>query len=148
MYTGLLHLHSFLRYAVLFFLLLAVIKSFSGWLGKKPYTAADNKLSLITIIVVHVQLLVGLGLYFISPLVQTGNMAEAMKDKVFRFFTVEHSAMMLAAVVLITVGRSLSKRAANDLAKHKKTAFFFLIGLIIILLAIPWPFSSVARGWF
>jgi hypothetical protein len=56
--------------------------------------------------------------------------------------------MMLVAVVLITIGRSSSKKAVDAVKKHKRIALFFLIGLIIILAAIPWPFSRVPRPWF
>jgi hypothetical protein len=131
-------------------LIVAIIKAFDGWLNKKEYTGTDNKLSLITLIVVHTQFLVGLVIYFISPLVQRAlsDMGAAMKETTLRFWAVEHIAMMLVAVVLITIGRSSSKKAVDAVIKHKRIALFFLIGLIIILAAIPWPFSRVPRPWF
>ena len=150
MYTGLLHLHSALRYLVLIMLVVAIIKALDGWLNKKAYTAADNKISLVTLILTHTQFLVGLVLYFVSPLVQRAlaDMGAAMKETTLRFWAVEHIAMMLAGVILITVGRSSSKKAIDAIVKHKRIAIFFLIGLIIILAAIPWPFSRVPRPWF
>ena len=72
MYTGMLHLHNLLRYAVVILLVIAVIKGFLGWFGKKEYTKTDNKISLFLLISAHTQLLIGLILYFISPIVQTG----------------------------------------------------------------------------
>jgi hypothetical protein len=131
-------------------LIVAIIKAFDGWLNKKEYTGTDNKLSLITLIVVHTQFLVGLILYFISPLIQRAlsDMGAAMKETTLRFWAIEHIAMMLVAVVLITIGRSSSKKAVDAVKKHKRIALFFLIGLIIILAAIPWPFSRVPRPWF
>lgn len=150
MYTGLLHLHSTLRYIVLIMLIVAIFKAFDGWLNKKAYTSADNKLNLFTLIATHTQFLIGLILYFISPLVQRAlsDMGTAMKETTLRFWAVEHIAMMLVAVVLITIGRSSSKKAVDAVKKHKRVALFFLIGLIIILAAIPWPFSRVPRPWF
>jgi NADH:ubiquinone oxidoreductase subunit 2 (subunit N) len=73
-----------------------------------------------------------------------------MKNNVFRFFTVEHSLMMLIAIVLITVGHSKAKKATTDEKKFKTLAIFFTLALIIILAAIPWPFREVGmgRGWF
>ena len=150
MYTGLLHLHSALRYIVLIMLIVAIIKAFDGWLNKKLYTSADNKLSLFTLIATHTQFLIGLILYFISPLVERAlsDMGAAMKETTLRFWAVEHISMMLVAVVLITIGRSSSKKVVDAVKKHKRIALFFLIGLIIILAAIPWPFNRVPRPWF
>lgn len=149
MLTGLLHTHSLLRYILLILLLITIVQSLSGWLGKKAYTPTNRKLTLFTMIFTHTQLLVGLVLYFISPTVQVGlsNMGAAMKDASLRFWTVEHIAMMLIAVVLITIGNIRSKKASSDEAKHKQVAIFFLLALIVIFMAIPWPWSAIARGW-
>ncbi len=149
MLTGLLHTHGLLRYIILILLLITIVQSLSGWLGKKTYTPTHRKLTLFTMIFTHTQLLVGLILYFISPTVQVGlaNMGEAMKDASLRFWTIEHMAMMLIAVVLITLGNIRSKKAATDEAKHKQVAIFFILALLIIFAAIPWPWSAVARGW-
>lgn len=148
MYIGLLHFHSFWRYVVLLLLVIAVVKSISGWVGKRTYASSDNKLSLFATISLHIQLLMGLFLYFISPYVKFSDFGSVMKNTHDRFWTVEHTILMLAAVVLITIGRLLSKKVAADIARHKKTAIYFTIGLLLILLAIPWPFSNISRPWF
>ncbi len=149
MLTGILHIHSILRYILLIFILLSIYKSFSGWFGKKQYLPGDKKVALFTLISAHLQLVVGLILYFISPTVKVGmaNMGAAMKDPALRFWSVEHICMMLIAIILITVGYSTAKRAKNDETKHKRVAIFFLLALVVIFLAIPWPWSAVARGW-
>ena len=149
MLTGLLHIHSLLRYILLILLLLSIFKSFSGWMGKKQYLPGDKKAALFTLIAAHLQLVLGLVLYFISDNVKVGlsNMGEAMKNPMLRFWTVEHIGMMLLAIILITLGYSLAKRGKDDEAKHKRIAIFFLLALIVIFLAIPWPWSAVARGW-
>lgn len=151
MYKGILDLHSLLRYVVLALLLFSIIRAFSGWLGKQAFTPAHKKSVTFTVISAHIQLLTGIVLYFISDMVTVArsNMGEAMKDKVLRFWSVEHLSMMIIAIALITVGSSLSKKAADDTGKHKKIALFFTIALIIILASIPWPFMQVGtgRGW-
>ena len=148
MYTGLLHFHSFWRYIVLLLLVIAVVKSISGWLGKRTFASSDNKISLFTTISIHIQLLMGLSLYFISPYVKFSDFGSVMKNTHDRFWTVEHTILRLVAVVLITIGRLSSKKAATDIARHKKIAIYFTIGLLLILLAIPWPFSNISRPWF
>ena len=150
MYTGLLHLHSALRYVVLILLIIAVIRALIGWRGSKPFKSSDKKLYLFTLIFTHIQLLIGLVLYFISPIVDQAyaDFGAAMKNSVLRFWAVEHFTVMLVAIILITIGYSSSKKAVEDTKKHMRIGLFYLIGLILILISIPWPFSSVARPWF
>jgi hypothetical protein len=128
------------------------VKAWQGMKGNKTFTAGDRKLVLMTVITAHVQLLVGLLLYMSSPIVNSAlqDMGAAMKDKALRFWAVEHISVMIIAVILITIGNALSKRAATDAAKFKKLFTFFLIGLLIILVTVPWPFQEMHawRGWF
>lgn len=150
MYIGLLHLHSALRYVVVILLIVAILKAFAGWFGNKSYTEGDRKLALFTMISVHLQLVIGLILYFISPVVQSAlaDMGAAMKDTQLRFWAVEHIATNIIGIILITIGYSTAKRASTDKAKFTRTAIFYLIGFILIMSAIPWPWSRVDRGWF
>ncbi len=150
MYTGLLHLHSALRYIVLILLIAAIVQAFAGWFGNKTFTASDKKLALFTLISVHIQLLIGIILYFISPVVQSAlaDMGAAMRDTQLRFWAVEHIATNIIAIALITIGYSSAKRAYQDKAKFTRIALFYLIGFVLIMSAIPWPFNRVARGWF
>lgn len=149
MLTGLLHTHSLLRYILLALILISIFRSFSGWFGKKQYLPGDKKVALFTLIAAHLQLVLGLVLYFVSPMVQAGlsDMGFAMKDPGLRFWAVEHISMMIIAIILITVGYSTAKRGKDDEAKHKKIAIFYLLALIVIFMAIPWPWSAIARGW-
>ncbi|KAA3650262.1 MAG: cytochrome B [Bacteroidetes bacterium] len=152
MFTGLLHLHNLLRYAIVILLVIALIKSFAGWFGKKEYTAADNKISLFLLISAHLQLLIGLGLYFISPVVKEAmtDMGAAMKDAVLRFWATEHLSAMILGIILITLGRIMGKKGKNDTAKFRRQAIYFLLATVLIFSAIPWPWAEmgIARPWF
>ncbi len=146
MFTGLLHIHSLFRYLILIFLLIAIYKAFTGWLGKKPFTKSNKTMNLMSLIFAHSQLLFGIWVYAQSPVVQFSNLSNATKE--VRFFTMEHGVMMIIAILLITLGYSLSKKGATDEAKHKRIAIFYLLALILILIAIPWPCGPfVVRGW-
>ncbi|MCI0751129.1 MAG: cytochrome B [Flammeovirgaceae bacterium] len=134
MYQGLLHSHSGLRYIVLILLLAVIVKSTIGWLGKKPFTGIDNKLSLWLLITTHIQFLLGLVLYFQSPWVQFSG--DTMGNSQLRYWTVEHVVAMLIAVVLITIARSTSKRMKEDEARHKRLAIFNEMAFFIILITI------------
>ncbi len=145
MYNGLLYAHSGLRWVVLVLLLAAIFNAFSK---KKngTWTDKDKKITLFAMIFTHIQLLIGLVLYFISPKV---SFTEGfMKETVLRFYAVEHLVTMILAIALITIGYSKSKRATVDTKKFSLVATFYLIGLILILAGIPWPFRIPGAGWF
>ena len=115
-------------------------------MSKRAFAPSDNKINLYLFISAHTQLLVGIILYFVSPFVQFSG--DAMKNSEIRFFTMEHTSMMLVAIVLITMGRIMSKKAPTDAGKFKRLFWFNFIALLVILAAIPWPFGHVARPWF
>ena len=146
MYEGLKHAHSGIRWIFLALLIYAVINAFLKWRGNKNYTEGDRKVGLFTFITSHIQLLLGLVLYFISP--KVGSMsAEVMKNATARFFTVEHITMMLLAIILISIGYSRAKKAVDSGVKFKRTFIFYLIALILVLVAIPWP-PRHGAAWF
>lgn len=151
MQNGLLHLHSALRWLLLAILVYTVVTSIVGWKNKKPYTKGHQKLVFYTVILAHVQLIIGFALYFWGPYAKAlTTMGETMSNSVMRFFAVEHTLGMLIAIVLITIGSARSKKVTNDASRYKLIALFFGIGLLLILLSIPWPFreAGYTRGWF
>jgi uncharacterized membrane protein SirB2 len=133
-YSFLKELHSGFRYIVLILLLLAIIRAWADWLGKKPYSEGQRKLNLFAMISVHTQLLIGIILYFLSPNVKF--ISGMMKDNTFRYWTVEHLTGMIIAIILITIGHSKSKKAALPEGKHKTIAIFYTLGLLIIIATI------------
>ena len=136
MYNTLLGLHSGFRYIVLLLLVLALLLAIIGLFGKKNYTETNRKINLFAMIATHTQLLIGLILYFFSPLVNYGNMGEAMKDTMSRYWTVEHTVMMLFAIILITIGHSRSKKAAQAVNKHRAIALYYGLAILVIVVAI------------
>lgn len=140
LYTGLLHTHSLLRYIVLLLLVVVVVKSLMGWVNKKSYDPIDNKLGLWLMISTHTQLLFGLFLYFLSPLVQFSS--GTMKDALARYWTVEHIFIMLLAVILITLARITSKKLSDDVAKHRRMFILNTVAFLLIVGAI----SMSGRG--
>lgn len=141
MYNGLLHLHNFMRWIILLFLLIALIQAFS----KKP---GLQKTSLWLLIAAHITLLVGLYQYFMGAfgykLIQQNGFGAVMKDSALRFWAVEHITGMLLAIILITIARGKAKR--NN---YSASSWLYIIALILILAVVPWPFRDViARPWF
>lgn len=140
MYNGLLHAHSGLRWVVLVLLIAAIVHAFM----KKDFglNNQNRKLAMFAMISVHIQLLIGLVLYFISPKVQFSS--EVMGQALGRFYTVEHLIGMLLAIAIITIGHSKGKKTES----FKPIAIYYLIGLFLILVSIPWPFRELGAGWF
>jgi len=127
-------------YIVFAILVVSTVKFILGWLGKKEFMPIDKKLATFTVIAVHIQVLIGLGLYFISPLIKSAyqDIGVAMKDASVRFYLVEHMSLMIIGAVLITIGSIKSKKATESQAKFKTLALFFSIGFVLILSRIPW----------
>jgi len=144
MYTGLVHAHSGLRWLALLLLLVSVGVAISKWQGRSGYTDGNRKLYLFTLISVHLQLVIGLLLYFISPKVDFSMMSE----KLYRFYSVEHITGMLIAIVLVTIGYSRSKRATDNVTKQRLIGIFYGLGLLLIIAFIPWPFRNLGAGLF
>jgi cbb3-type cytochrome oxidase subunit 1 len=127
-------------------LIAATFKALIKWRSNAPFTEADRKLNLFTMIVTHVQLVLGMILFFTSSKVVFS--ADTMKDPVGRFFTMEHSVMMLLAIVCITLGYTKSKKAVEENKKFKLTFTYFLIALLLLLAGIPWPFRALGAAWY
>ena len=142
MHPALLHSHSGLRWVLLILLVTTIFSVMGKRNGKVPFTAQDKKLSLFTLIAAHLQALLGLTSYFFSTKVEFS--ANTMSNPTFRFFTMEHTLMMLIAIILITLGYGKAKKGnANGVF------WYYLIALVIILVAIPWPFrADLNGGWF
>ena len=140
MYQLLDTLHSYNRYLMFAALLLVLFRAYSGWMGKKPFEKLDNTGSLVLLILTHTQLLIGLILYgFLSPYTQAAfaDMGAAMKDSTLRYFAVEHIMMMLiAVVVLIQLGRTFSKKATDDVQKHRKLAVYTTAAVLLIIASL------------
>jgi NADH:ubiquinone oxidoreductase subunit 2 (subunit N) len=136
MYPFFQSFHSTWAYFALFLLIIAIINSFAGMSTKREFLPKDRKIALFGLIATHIQLVVGLILYFVSPLGKAalGNMG----DSALRLTSLEHPLINLIAIVLITVGWSKHKRAATSEAKFKSIAIFYVLGLVLILSRIPW----------
>jgi len=134
-------LHSYWAYLAVLLLVLTVINAIIGLIKNKTFTDKDLRISLFTLIVFHIQLILGFIVYYVSPYyerMREMGMGATMKDAVVRLFVVEHPLMMILAIVLITVGFSKHKKQATDKGKFKTLAIFYGIGLLFVLSRIPW----------
>lgn len=143
MYAAFLVVHSLLRWAVLVLAVVVIARGVSGMRSGRAFDATDNKLGAAFLGSVHLQVLLGLALHLgLSPIVSAAMAAggAAMRDKVLRFWMVEHLSMGLLVAVLVTVVRARAKKLPTDVAKHKFVALGTVAALVVMFAMIPWPF--------
>lgn len=142
MYELLLGIHNILRWVVLILGILAIVRGFRGWLGKRAWEKGDRMAGVFFSAGLDTQLLLGLILYFfVSPITQgaLSDLGAAMRaGGDLRFFAVEHITVMVIAAVLAHIGSASVKKAADDTSKHKRAAIWYAITMLVILVAIPW----------
>jgi len=136
MYEFLKEFHSGWAYIALVLLVVAVVNALFGMFSKKEFTARDRKIAIFGLIGTHTQLLIGLILYFVSPLgfASLGQMS----DKALRLTSLEHPLINIIAITLITIGWSKHKKLITSESKFKTFSIFYGIGLLLILSRIPW----------
>ena len=135
------NLHSYLAYIVLLVLLVAVANALIGWLSKKEFRfEKDLRISLFALILSHIQLIVGLIVFFVSTsgLKAIQILGMGGLNAPARLLAVEHPFTNIIAIALITIGWSRHKRKEGDTAKFKSIAVFYGLGLLLILSRIPW----------
>ncbi len=141
MYPTVQMLHSLTAYVVLVLLFVAVLNAVMASIKQSDFSPRDFKLTLWALIATHLQVVLGLVLYFISPLgikSFSSNGAQVMKDATLRLFAVEHISVMLIAAVILTIGYSKQKRTEESAVKFKRISIFYGLALILVLSRIPW----------
>lgn len=148
MYNTLLFLHSWLRWAVLLSLIPSVAIAAFSYFNRLPFTKAHNALRHWTATIAHIQLMAGILVYTQSPIIKYywSHTNEASTDNMF--FSVIHIALMLTAITMITIGSAKAKRKDTSADKFKTMLYWYALGLTLILIAIPWPFSPLAARPF
>jgi hypothetical protein len=138
MYELLQKLHSWWAYLAIAVLIIAVVNAFIGYSSKKNFEAKDLRISLFALIFTHIQLLLGLAVYFVSLKgFKAFGTEGAMKNAELRLTMLEHPLINIIAIVLITIGWSKHKKMEGT-AKFRKILFFYGVGLLLILSRIPW----------
>jgi len=134
-------IHSYWAYIVLIVLILATFNAFFKFFENKEFDPKDFRISLFTLITMHIQLLIGIILYltigYFDTISEVG-MGEVMKDAVLRNKIIEHPTTMIIATALVTIGYSKHKKKLVSKPKFKMLAIFYSLALILVLAKIPW----------
>lgn len=149
--NALIHAHSGLRWVALFLLVFAILNAVKSQASGK-YEKKDKMINLFAMIMLHIQLLIGLILYFMSSKVAfvEGWMSSDVSGGMYRFYGLEHLLGMVVAIAIVTMGRrKAEKKLKGTRDKHRRILISYTIGLLIILAMIPWPFREALRAaWF
>ena len=141
MYSFVLAVHNILRWVVIILAILALVRSYSGWLGKRDWTTTDRKVGVFFASAMDLQLLLGLILYIVlSPTTRTAfsDFGAAMRIADVRFFALEHFLYMIVAVVLVHIGTAMARKATQAVDKHRRAALWFTLAGLALVLGMPW----------
>jgi nitric oxide reductase large subunit len=145
MYNALVHAHSGLRWVALGLLLFAIFNSIKNQTSGR-YEKKDKMINLFAMVFLHIQLLIGLGLFFMNDVSKVSFSEGWMKIPMFRFFGLEHILGMVLAITIVTIGRKKAEKLTGSRDKHRKIMVYYFIGLVLILASIPWPFREALGG--
>lgn len=147
MHRALLTAHSLNRWVVVALLLVALGRGMAGWARARKWSRHDDLTGRLLIVVLDVQLLLGLALYAVSPLVRAGwsDLGAAMDNRVLQFWTIEHAPTMTLAVVIVHIGRVVARRADDDRRRYRVATLSVAGATLLILAGIPWPFLEHGR---
>lgn len=130
LYSFLLFVHSFFRWVVLTGLVYGLFIGIRGWRSRTIFSSTDNRVRHVTATLAHVQLVLGYCLFFTSPRVPWAKI---------------HLVLMTIAIIVITIGSAAAKRRETDISKFRTMTVWFGVALVIIFLAVPWPWSPLAK---
>jgi len=144
-------LHSWNRWAILIFGVAVIVLAIKGLNSGSQYNNTSRKSMFYFILSLHLQLLVGLLLYFVlSPVtsVALNDFGAAMKDGTLRFWAVEHAFVNIIAIAVAQTGSIIVKKRTNDRDKHRLALIWTIIAMVLIISMIPMGMMGVDRPWF
>jgi len=138
--SNILELHSLWALPTLVITLITILKFLYSFILKKEFKTIDFRMALITMIFNHIQLFIGVILYYTSPKFDwwSEGISTVMSNSVYRQLLVEHPTANIIGVLIITMGWSIHKRTNLDSKKILRIGGFYFIGLVLILSRIPW----------
>jgi hypothetical protein len=151
MYSAVLLVHSWLRWAVLLAGVIAAVRGITGWQSGRPWNLSDDRVGQWFVRMLDVQVLLGLILYFVLspfPRLAFQDVGAAMRDSALRFWTVEHTFGMLVGIGIAHVGRARIRKSPNDARRHRLAAITFTLAVLAIIASIPWPGMPNGRPLF
>jgi hypothetical protein len=151
-YNLVLTLHSWTRWAVLIVGIWALFEAYRGWFGKRPWTNRARTAGRLFAATLTIQFVLGV-LFYIIPgtfvSAQLGDFGAVVRNPPLRFFVLEHTVVMFVALSLSHMAGAIAAKAPSAVARYRRSAIFYTLTMLLILISIPWPFlNNIARPWF
>lgn len=152
MYATFLVLHNLTRWLVLLFGFWAIYCLADGWIRRRAWSRADRLAMRWFALIISLQFVFGAVLYLLpGSLVQgalsNAGMATIMKNRMLRFFTLEHPLQMFIAIGISHMANMITRRMSLDRRRFVTGTLLLSLAMLLILAAIPWPFLSHGRPW-
>ncbi len=119
-------LHNIFRWVVILLALFALYRAYTGWLGRKEYTASDRKAGVFFTSALDTQMLLGVILLLFGGL------------SLLQYGWILHIIPMVVGIGIAHVSFVLSRRGSDPLAKQRTAALGYTVAVIVILVSIPW----------
>ena len=133
-YTAVRHTHSLVAIILIIGLLLTIIRAL---ISRNAIDLRTRKIAKKTMIVLHIQFLLGIILFFVSPRGFSSISADVMSNSISRFYIIEHPFSAILAVVLVTIGHAKLKKASDEKGA-KLILIYYTLGLLLVLSRFPW----------
>lgn len=137
MYLILKNIHHYVGMATLVFILLLTVVTFIYYLQERSTSKQIKKISLFSLIITHTQIVLGVILYFSSPIFQNISMKDMMGIPQLRQTYVEHPVSMIIAAILLTIVNIKIKKSSKITFS---TTLMAAISLALVIGMIPKAF--------
>jgi hypothetical protein len=140
MYPVILAAHNIVRWLVLLASVWALYRAYGGWLRGRAWTPADRRAGFLFTTALDLQVLLGLMLAAVSPLIQAAlaTPRAIMSTDTLRFFVAEHIPPMIVAAVVVHITSAVARRAPEDSLRLRRSALGYSLALLMVVLAVPW----------
>lgn len=128
-------LHAIWRWVMLAAGVIVILKALLGALGRQSWTRLDDRLGMIYMMVIDIQFLIGLILWFVGPF-NFRQLSVAMGNPLLRFYLLEHPILSIVALALAHIGRGRSRSAGTDARKHRAAFIFYSLSFLLIVLIV------------
>ncbi len=136
-YDLVIKLHGFISTIFTLIAIIIIVRSIRGWYFKKAYTKLDQNISVLFLVFLYIQLVLGILLYFVLDY-RTGGAAsikEATEQMALRFWALEHFVIMIFTLFLSQLGWIFIRLSKFDLNKHKNALFYFGTSTLLIFIS-------------
>jgi len=131
------NIHGFVSTIFTLVAIVILVRSIRGWKHRKAYTKWDWNFSALFLVLLYVQLVLGILLYFVLGDQSDGadSIEKATEQMSFRFWVLEHFIITIFALFLCQIGWIFIRKSSLDLNKHKNTLFYFGISILLIIIS-------------